>query len=43
MEYTDQWNWVAMAYGITYLTMVAFATSVAVRIARARRKLAETA
>lgn len=43
MEYTDQWDWVAMAYGITYFTMVAYGTSVAVRITRARRKLGEIA
>jgi len=41
MEYADQWNWVAMAYGITYFALVVYATSVAVRITRARRKLGE--
>lgn len=39
MEYADQWNWVVMAYGITYFALVAYAISVAVRVTRARRKL----
>ena len=39
--YADQWNWVALAYGVAYFTLVAYGTSVAVRITRARRKLGD--
>ncbi len=35
----EQWNWVALAYGVTYFVLVAFAASVALRISRARKKL----
>lgn len=39
MSSAEQWNWVLMAYGIAYFALVAFATSIAVRIARTRRRL----
>jgi hypothetical protein len=39
--YADQWNWVALAYGVAYFTLIGYATSVAVRITRARRKLGD--
>jgi hypothetical protein len=37
--YADQWNWIGLAYGVAYFTLIAYATSVAVRITRARKKL----
>jgi hypothetical protein len=37
--YADQWNWVTLEYGVAYFTLIGYATSVAVRITRARRKL----
>jgi len=41
MSYAEQWNWVALAYGVTYFVLVAFAASIAVRITRARKKLGD--
>ncbi|MEN8040620.1 MAG: hypothetical protein ABFR95_03865 [Actinomycetota bacterium] len=38
----EQWNWVGLAYGVTYVGLVAYAASIAVRITRARNKLGET-
>ena len=40
--YADQWNWVALAYGVAYFTLVAYAASIALRITRARKKLGES-
>lgn len=40
--YADQWNWVALAYGVAYFTLIGYATSVAVRITRARKKLGDS-
>jgi len=42
MEFTDQWNWVALAYGVAYFVLVAYAASIALRITRARKRLGET-
>jgi hypothetical protein len=42
MTYAEQWNWVALAYGVAYFTLVAYAASIALRITRARGKLGET-
>ena len=39
MSYAEQWNWVALAYGVTYLVLVLYASSIALRITRARKKL----
>lgn len=41
MEYAAQWNWVALAYGITYFTLIAHTASIAIRITRAHKKLDE--
>ena len=41
MEPSVEWNWVLLAYGITYGALVLFTTSIAVRITRARRRLAD--
>jgi hypothetical protein len=41
MTYAEQWNWVALAYGVTYLVLVLYASSIAFRITRARRKLGD--
>jgi hypothetical protein len=41
MNSTEQWNWVLLAYGFAYVTLVLFVTSIAVRITRARRRLGE--
>ncbi len=38
----EQWNWVGLAYGVTYIGLVAYASSIAVRISRARKKLGGT-
>lgn len=35
----QQWNWVALAYGFTYFALVAYASSIALRITRAHNKL----
>ncbi|MFV1969744.1 MAG: hypothetical protein ACC683_01940 [Acidimicrobiia bacterium] len=39
MDPSVAWNWVMLAYGVAYVALVVFATSIAVRITRARRKL----
>lgn len=39
MPLSEQWNWVIFAYGVAYFTLVVYATSMAVRITRARKKL----
>jgi hypothetical protein len=41
MTYAEQWNWVALAYGVTYLVLVLYASSIALRITRARKKLGD--
>jgi len=39
MPVAEQWNWVGLAYGVTYITLVVYAASVASRISKARRNL----
>lgn len=39
MTAAEQWNWVALAYGVAYFVLVVYAASVAVRITRARKRL----
>ena len=41
MTAADQWNWVLLAYGFTFLSLVAYTASVAIRLSRARRRLDE--
>lgn len=41
MEIAEQWNWVVLAYGVTYGVLVAYSISIALRITRARKKLGE--
>jgi hypothetical protein len=41
MTYAEQWNWVALAYGVAYFALVAYGGSIAVRINRARKKLGD--
>lgn len=43
MDPSVEWNWVLLAYGLTYGALVLFTTSIATRITRARKKLAERA
>lgn len=38
MDLAEQWNWVGLAYGVTYITLVVYAASVATRIAKARQR-----
>jgi hypothetical protein len=40
--YANEWNWVALAYGVAYFALVAYAASIAFRITRARRKLGDS-
>jgi len=42
MTYAEQWNWVALAYGVAYFVLIAYAGSIALRINRASRKLGDT-
>jgi len=42
MDIAEQWNWVILAYGVTYGALVAYSISIAMRITGARRKLGET-
>lgn len=42
MEIAEQWNWVVLAYFVTYGTLVAYSISIALRMTRARKKLGET-
>ncbi len=42
MEIAEQWNWVVLAYLVTYGTLVAYSISIALRITRARKALGET-
>jgi hypothetical protein len=39
MPIAEQWNWVGLAYGVTYIALVVYAASVASRISKARRLL----
>lgn len=41
MTTAEQWNWVLLAYGFTYVTLVLYVTSIAVRITRVRRRLGD--
>ena len=41
MTYAEQWNWVALAYGLTYFVLVLYVSSIALRITRARKKLGD--
>ncbi len=41
MDYAYQWNWVMFGYGVAYAALVVFASSIAVRVTRARRRLGE--
>jgi hypothetical protein len=40
MDPSVEWNWVLLAYGVAYVALVLFTTSIAVRITRTRTKLA---
>ncbi|MEZ5176276.1 MAG: hypothetical protein R2823_08745 [Acidimicrobiia bacterium] len=39
MDTAEQWNWVGLAFGATYISLVVFAASIAARINKAREKL----
>ncbi len=39
MTSAEQWNWVALAYGVAYFVLVVYAASIAIRIARTRNRL----
>ncbi len=41
MSAAEQWNWVLLAYGFAYVTLVLYVTSIAVRITRARRRVGD--
>lgn len=41
MDIAVQWNWVMFGYGVAYGALVLFATSIAVRITRAQKRLSE--
>ncbi|HSJ72469.1 MAG TPA: hypothetical protein VLA29_12575 [Acidimicrobiia bacterium] len=41
MRTAEQWNWVLLAYGFAYVTLVLYVTSIAVRITRVRRRLGD--
>jgi hypothetical protein len=41
MDFGSEWGWVAAAYGVTYVSLVAFAGSIAIRIKKARLRLNE--
>ncbi len=43
MPLAEQWNWVGLAYGVTYIALVVYAASVAARIAKARQRLKDQA
>jgi len=43
MSFSEQWNWVLLAYGFASITLVVFTASIAVRISRARRILGDDA
>jgi len=37
----SHWGWVALAYGVTYGSLAAFAASIAIRIRKTRTTLGE--
>jgi hypothetical protein len=39
MDVAEQWNWVGLAYGATYISLVVYAAAVANRISKARQRL----
>ncbi len=39
MDVAEQWNWVGLAYGVTYIALVVYAASVASRISKARQRI----
>ncbi len=39
MPSAEQWNWVFLAYAFTYVVLVVFVASIAVRINAARQRL----
>ncbi len=41
MDFGTEWGWVILAYSVTYVSLFAFAASMAVRIKKARLKLGE--
>ncbi len=41
MPIAEQWNWVMFGYGVAYTALVLYASSIAVRMTRARRRLGE--
>jgi hypothetical protein len=41
MNFGDEWGWVTLAYVVTYVSLGAFAGSIAFRIKKARQKLSE--
>jgi hypothetical protein len=41
MEAAEQWNWVLLAYGFCYAVLVAYVSSIAIRISRTRKRLSE--
>jgi len=41
MDFGSEWGWVAAAYTVTYVSLAAFAGSIAMRIKKARLKLNE--
>ena len=41
MEFGTEWGWVTFAYAVTYVSLVAFGASMAVRIKRAKLKLGD--
>jgi len=41
MSIAEQWNWVILAYGVAYFTLVGYAASIGIRISRARKRLGE--
>lgn len=42
MPTAEQWNWVMLAYGVTYFALVAYGASIAMRITKARKRLRST-
>lgn len=41
MSFAEQWNWVLLAYGFTYVVLIAYVASIALRITRSRGKLGD--
>lgn len=42
MEIASEWNWVIFAYGVAYFVLIGYASSIAIRITRARKKLGDS-